>query len=544
MPDPIHPLSWSVWKATLAPVITRAMIHLDERSPAFARASGVDLVDGRLYFNLHAFTATPILGRLMLHMPSPLDDRSDRSIRDLARRGVLRPRRNPGTTGAFLRGLLPRRDPLPSRRDPQAWLDALAAGAAAIQARPPVDGLLDEALLREILVLSQPESAVLREGLGMANQLVFIWALGTRLFRPWPEAARRLATGVAGNPTTAISLGIDRLVQLARPCAGHFADDRPAAAVLAALRTAAPGDGAARAWLAELNAFLHRFGHRAPREFDLATPRWADDPTMVVDLVRAGLGAAVGEPLAERLDRLRVERDIAVGAAIRSAQPWRRPLMRWAARAVLDWMPLREAPKHYIMRTFQRARAAALEMGRRLADRGLLAAPEDVFLLELEELEATVRQGQPVPPDLARRRDDLARWARATPPTVIRSDGVPVEEGDVGPHDPRELRGTGIGGGVGEGPVNILETPDPRQVRDGDVLVVTFADPGWTPLFPRAAAVVMEVGGSMCHAAVVARELGIPAVFAVRDAKQRLVAGERVRVDGDAGRVIRLEAGR
>ncbi len=216
--------------------------------------------------------------------------------------------------------------------------------------------------------------------------------------------------------------------------------------------------------------------------------------------------------------------------------------MRWAARAVLEWMPLREAPKHYIMQTFQRARAAALELGRRLADRRILTTADDVFLLELEELEAVVRRGEPVPPDLAARRYDLARWARATPPTVIRSDGVPVEEPDEGPDDPRELRGNGIGGGAGEGPVNILETPDPRRVRDGDVLVVTFADPGWTPLFPRAAAVVMEVGGTMCHAAVVARELGIPAVFAVRDAKQRLVAGERVRVDGDAGRVTRLEA--
>jgi pyruvate,water dikinase len=110
--------------------------------------------------------------------------------------------------------------------------------------------------------------------------------------------------------------------------------------------------------------------------------------------------------------------------------------------------------------------------------------------------------------------------------------------------EPGALVGHGIGGGIGEGPVKILDAPDPRQVNDGDVLVVTFADPAWTPLFMRASAVVMEVGGTMCHAAVVARELGIPAVFAVRDAKTRLVDGERVRVDGDAGRVIRLTEGR
>jgi len=78
-------------------------------------------------------------------------------------------------------------------------------------------------------------------------------------------------------------------------------------------------------------------------------------------------------------------------------------------------------------------------------------------------------------------------------------------------------------------------------MTDGDVLVVAFADPGWTPLFPRAAAVVMEVGGLLCHAAVVAREIGVPAVFGVRDATRRLADGERVVVDGSTGEVLRLE---
>lgn len=94
--------------------------------------------------------------------------------------------------------------------------------------------------------------------------------------------------------------------------------------------------------------------------------------------------------------------------------------------------------------------------------------------------------------------------------------------------------------GSGEGPVRVLRDPDPAALRKGDVLVVEFADPGWTPLFPRAAAVVMEVGGFLCHAAVVARELGVPAVFGVRDATRRLRDGEVVRVDGDGGEVLRL----
>jgi pyruvate,water dikinase len=82
----------------------------------------------------------------------------------------------------------------------------------------------------------------------------------------------------------------------------------------------------------------------------------------------------------------------------------------------------------------------------------------------------------------------------------------------------------------------VLRAPDPEALAHGEVLVVEFADPGWTPLFPRAAAVVMEVGGLMCHAAVVARELGIPGVFGVAGAT-RLLAGREVAVDGDRGTV-------
>ncbi|MBI3724026.1 hypothetical protein HY251_08755 [bacterium] len=118
----------------------------------------------------------------------------------------------------------------------------------------------------------------------------------------------------------------------------------------------------------------------------------------------------------------------------------------------------------------------------------------------------------------------------------MRSDGVPVLPPAAPADDaPGLLRGTGIGAGRASGPVRVLREPDPAALREGDVLVVSFADPGWTPLFPRAAAIVMEVGGSMCHAAVVAREMGIPSVFGVRRATELLVPGQRVLVDGVAG---------
>ena len=86
----------------------------------------------------------------------------------------------------------------------------------------------------------------------------------------------------------------------------------------------------------------------------------------------------------------------------------------------------------------------------------------------------------------------------------------------------------------------MLDAPDPGALAEGEILVVHLADPGWTPLFPRASGLVMEVGGLMCHAAVVARELGIPADFGVQGATRALSNGDRIEIDADAGTVTLL----
>jgi pyruvate,water dikinase len=281
---------------------------------------------------------------------------------------------------------------------------------------------------------------------------------------------------------------------------------------------------------------------------------------MVLDLVRLGLVEPDREPVAARLERLGAEREAAIDQAVRSAPAWKRPLLLRAARAVAAILPLREAPKHYGLHVFQRMRQAAIELGRRLARSGALADADDVFFLELAELEplalATIgppmapsAPGAPPPPTFAatieRRRRDLAEFHAREAPDFVRSDGVPVD-GDAASEEPGhegELHGTGVSRGAATGTARVLDRPDPRAFAPGDVLVVAFADPGWTPLFPRASALVMEVGGVMCHAAVVARELGIPAVFGVSRATELLARGQRISVDGSLGVVRVLDEG-
>jgi phosphohistidine swiveling domain-containing protein len=277
-------------------------------------------------------------------------------------------------------------------------------------------------------------------------------------------------------------------------------------------------------------------------EFDLGAGRWAEDPSMILELVRARLRSKGSEDVARRMGRLLEKRAGAIDEAVAASPLWKRPILRRLARVVELYMPLREAPKHYAVFVFRRARNAALELGRRLTGDGLLDVQGDVFYLEWPELvELAGDRGQVdgLRERIEVRKVQLTRYRSETPPDLYRSDGVPVAEKSscTAPAEEGVLRGTGTSPGRAEGPVRILTEPDPRLVLEGDILVMRYADPGWTPLFPMAAAVVMEVGGLMCHAAVVAREMGIPAVFGVPGALAALQDGQVVTVDGDAGTV-------
>jgi phosphoenolpyruvate synthase/pyruvate phosphate dikinase len=100
------------------------------------------------------------------------------------------------------------------------------------------------------------------------------------------------------------------------------------------------------------------------------------------------------------------------------------------------------------------------------------------------------------------------------------------------------LRGTGVSPGVASGIARVIHSPAGARLEPGEVLVAPSTDPGWTPLFLTASALVMEMGGMTSHGAVVAREYGIPAVLGVPGATARLTSGQRVVVDGSAGTVV------
>ena len=546
LPGPLYPLTWTVWRDLITPTVTAQIFGVPKRSALQRHYYALDLVQGRIYINLNALRATPFVGRFLSWFFGALDARAGGTVAELERTRVLRKRRMPGigilryirafaasawSFLPFVRALRPRRA-----------LESLRRAGEAVKGRRDVAWMSDARLLDELGLLARPECATLRDGLQMETLATGVFLAARRAFRGHPGARRVLASGVEANPTTQISLAVDDLAASASGLREAFLADRPVRELLDELARSKEGV----AWLRAFDEFLDRFGHRGPREFDIGAPRWSEEPTMIVELVRAQLRDPPAEGVADRMRRLALERRRAIDEAVRVAPFWRRWWMRRLARQVRLFMPLREAPKHYALHAFTRMRGAALELGSRLRARGILESPNDVFFLRLPELAGLVTAGRGAAglgEKIERRRARLEEFRRTSAPAFYRSDGVRiVERGgreDVGGPAEGVLRGTGVSPGRASGPVRVLHEPDATLVGEGDVLVMRYADPGWTPLFPRAAAVVMEVGGLMCHAAVVAREIGVPAVFGVANATGVLRDGQTVTVDGDDG-LVRL----
>ncbi|MCF6507279.1 hypothetical protein E9549_07640 [Blastococcus sp. MG754426] len=204
-----------------------------------------------------------------------------------------------------------------------------------------------------------------------------------------------------------------------------------------------------------------------------------------------------------------------------------------------DGLARRENVKAAVLALGGEVRRVHLELGRRLTGAGALPDPEAVDLLREHELAPALAGAPPAPAELARRR----RWLRQReeePPLPVRFTGDPGTAPVAVPVGDR-LDGWAAAPGRHTGRAHVLRAPDPDLLEPGEVLVAAATDAGWSPLFLRAGAIVVERGGPLSHAAIVARELGVPAVLNVAGATS-VLDGRTVTMDGDAGTVV-LHAG-
>lgn len=293
--------------------------------------------------------------------------------------------------------------------------------------------------------------------------------------------------------------------------------------------------------------YLEKYGHRGPQEAELSVPRPAEDP----DWLDKQLAEYKKNPV--DVDALLAKRRAEFEAAwqrLQARYPKQAPRLRRQIDQVGPAARMREAVRNEATRFLRVEREWALRAGE------LTGLGDDIFMLTIDEVldllsgndaaigyiptrkEAYARyRALPPYPMIIRGRFDPFRWA-ADPQR--RNDiydaitAVPVFASNT-------IRGFAGAIGCVEGRVCVLGGPEQGdQLQPGEILVAVTTDIGWTPIFPRAAAVVTDVGAPLSHAAIVARELGIPAVVGCGSATTRLRTGQRIRVNGEAGEITCL----
>jgi rifampicin phosphotransferase len=284
--------------------------------------------------------------------------------------------------------------------------------------------------------------------------------------------------------------------------------------------------------------FVRRHGYHGRGEGDVSSRSWREDLTPIRVLAESYRKSGA-DPLANaastRASRQSAEREL------RTRLPWsHRPLLAATLALTRRFVLGREVGKAGFLLAMDGMRAGARATGSALAAEGVLDDAEDVFFLTLDELLADPRgdRGDVI----AERRELYARYRSLDLPPTWQGNPTPVPLN--GGEQPTErvdvVSGMGVSPGIAEGTVRVVHDADSDQADDfepGDILVCRLTDPSWAPLLSVAAAVVIDIGGSLSHGAIVARELGIPCVINTVDGSRRLRTGDRVTVDGGAGSV-------
>ena len=291
-----------------------------------------------------------------------------------------------------------------------------------------------------------------------------------------------------------------------------------------------------------LQGFLRRFGHRAVAEIDLGMPRWSDDPSHLLGVISNYLRLATDDldPVTQfKAGEVKAESMI-ITLTSRAAEHsrLRARLAGWTLRRVRQLVGLREAPKFLLVTALGAMRDHLKAVGIELTSNGVIDQVDDVFFLDLGDARRGLA-GEDLRALVAERREAYQQeLKRRHIPRLLLSDGTEPEavaietaQGDG------SLAGSPASTGMVTGRARVVLDPVGAHLEPGEILVAPSTDPGWTPLFLTAGGLVMEMGGSNSHGAVVAREYGIPAVVGVPDATHKIQTGQLITVDGAAGLV-------
>ncbi|GEP98484.1 phosphoenolpyruvate synthase [Chitinophaga cymbidii] len=523
MTDPIKPLGLSFYLLV---------------TPAPMRQAG-----GRLFVDVTNMLASPAGRKTLLDSAG----KSDPLIKDalmtvMERTNFIKPA--PDDADKVPRSL---RSQPPVENDPAIAADLIRANQASVETlkqniRAKSGPELFDFILEDIKelkrILFDPQNvAVIMAGINAAswiNEKMEEW-LGEM------NAADTLSQSVPNNVTSEMGLALLDVADAIRPYPAvidylqHVKDDgfRDGLEKL---------DGGPEARSA-IDAYLDKYGMRCVGEIDITRTRWSEKPATLIPMILSNIRNFAPNASQQRFEQGRQE-------ALKKEQELLDRLKQLPdgaqkageAKHMIDqirnFAGYREYPKYGIVSRYFVYKQALLKEAAQLVQAGIMHEKEDIYYLSFEELHETVRtrklDGQIIP----QRKEAWKRYEKLTPPRVITSDGEIITGRYKRENLPANaIIGLPVSSGVIEGRARVILDMEDADLEEGDILVTTFTDPSWTPLFVSVKGLITEVGGLMTHGAVIAREYGLPAVVGVENATTLIKDGQRIRVHGTEGYV-------
>jgi pyruvate,water dikinase len=304
----------------------------------------------------------------------------------------------------------------------------------------------------------------------------------------------------------------------------------------------------------EYHSYLEKFGDRCMEELKLESATLFDDPLPLLRSIGQSARNILehskpiesnAEAELRRAAEERVQKTLA-------AHPIKRLLFAAVLAAARARVRERENLRFERTRVFGRARLIVIELGKRLAALDRLDDHRDIFYLEVDEMLAFV-EGRATTTDLKalvalRRKEFDGYRSEHAPADRFETRGVLYVGNTCQPERPyapptgESLKGLGCCPGIVRGPVRVIRDPRRASVASGEIIVAERTDPGWVMIFPAAAGLLVEHGSLLSHSAIVAREMGLPAIVSLDGVTAWLTDGDWVQMDGGTGVVTKIRA--
>ncbi len=293
--------------------------------------------------------------------------------------------------------------------------------------------------------------------------------------------------------------------------------------------------------------YFKKYGMRCSAEIDITRDRWSEKPTLLVPMILNNVRAFGPDEHSNKikqglLEYENKEKDILSRLMKLPSGAKKVKKTKKAISILRNFAGYREFNKYLLTWYFFIAKKAILKESANLVQNKVINTIDDIYYLTYDELRNAIKKNKVDYELINKRKEEHSYFQKLTPPRVMTSDGEIISsEYDRGNFPKGSLIGTAVSSGIIEGRARVILKLENADIKEGDILITSFTDPSWTPLFITIKGLVTEVGGMMTHGAVVAREYGLPAVVGVDNATKLIKDGDTIRVNGSKGYVEILD---